>query len=311
MSRSPYTVSASVRGIGVAVITSTCGVPPFSRSAARCSTPKRCCSSTTDEPQARELHVPLDQRVRPDGDIDVAARDRVADRRLLRRLQAAPQQRDVDRPVEVRRPQRHDIPGPVSWNQTPPTPVARGSSPDCLVPSSCVPAPRRATHERLEMLLREDLRRRHDRALVSVRHRRQQRRRRDHRLPASNVPLEQPRHRHAARNLRENRIDRPPLGRGEGEGQRGREAVAHSIRQRELRRRPARLPLPPPLHDPQLHRQQLFEREAAAGPISSLDRVREVHLPDRLRRWGHLQPRPASRRAGRPATSSRRQRART
>ena len=46
-SRSPYRVSASERGMGVAVITSRCGLVPLERSAARCSTPKRCCSSTT------------------------------------------------------------------------------------------------------------------------------------------------------------------------------------------------------------------------------------------------------------------------
>ena len=49
-SRSPYTVSASVRGIGVAVITSTSGQSPLPRSVARCSTPNRCCSSMTTSP---------------------------------------------------------------------------------------------------------------------------------------------------------------------------------------------------------------------------------------------------------------------
>jgi hypothetical protein len=46
-SRSPKTVIATVRGIGVAVSTSTCGAVPFARRVSRCSTPKRCCSSTT------------------------------------------------------------------------------------------------------------------------------------------------------------------------------------------------------------------------------------------------------------------------
>ena len=49
-SRSPYTVSESVRGIGVAVITNMCGVCPcgaLPRNNARCATPKRCCSSIT------------------------------------------------------------------------------------------------------------------------------------------------------------------------------------------------------------------------------------------------------------------------
>ena len=48
VSMSPKTVIATVRGIGVAVMTSTWGGrAPFSRKASRCSTPKRCCSSTT------------------------------------------------------------------------------------------------------------------------------------------------------------------------------------------------------------------------------------------------------------------------
>ncbi len=51
MSRSPYAVIASVRGMGVAVITSMSGIHPFVRSAARCLTPKRCCSSTTTRPR--------------------------------------------------------------------------------------------------------------------------------------------------------------------------------------------------------------------------------------------------------------------
>ena len=52
-SRSPNTVIATVRGIGVAVITSTCGgQPALSVRAARCSTPKRCCSSTTTRPRS-------------------------------------------------------------------------------------------------------------------------------------------------------------------------------------------------------------------------------------------------------------------
>ena len=43
---------ATVRGIGVAVMTSTCGAVPLARSASRCSTPKRCCSSMTTRPRS-------------------------------------------------------------------------------------------------------------------------------------------------------------------------------------------------------------------------------------------------------------------
>ena len=57
-SRSPYTVSASVRGIGVAVITSTSGIRPFDRSVARCTTPKRCCSSMMASPSEWKFTVP-------------------------------------------------------------------------------------------------------------------------------------------------------------------------------------------------------------------------------------------------------------
>jgi len=49
-SRSPYTVIASVRGIGVAVITNKSGTGTRSRSFARCSTPNLCCSSITTRP---------------------------------------------------------------------------------------------------------------------------------------------------------------------------------------------------------------------------------------------------------------------
>ena len=48
-SRSAYRTWPSVRGIGVAVISRTCGAPrrAFASRAPRCSTPNRCCSSTT------------------------------------------------------------------------------------------------------------------------------------------------------------------------------------------------------------------------------------------------------------------------
>ena len=70
----PYSVSCSVRGIGVAVITRMSGRSPFSRSRARCTTPNRCCSSTIDEAEARERDVLLDQRVGADHEVDAARR---------------------------------------------------------------------------------------------------------------------------------------------------------------------------------------------------------------------------------------------
>ena len=49
-----------VRGIGVAVITSTWGLRPsraFNRRLSRCSTPNRCCSSTTTNPRLKNSTV--------------------------------------------------------------------------------------------------------------------------------------------------------------------------------------------------------------------------------------------------------------
>ena len=45
---------ATVLGIGVAVMTSTCGrlSAALARSASRCSTPNRCCSSMTTRPRS-------------------------------------------------------------------------------------------------------------------------------------------------------------------------------------------------------------------------------------------------------------------
>ena len=48
-SKSPKAVIASVRGMGVAVITRQCGVVCF-RNCARCSTPNLCCSSIITRP---------------------------------------------------------------------------------------------------------------------------------------------------------------------------------------------------------------------------------------------------------------------
>ena len=44
------------RGMGVAVMTSVWGLrSAFADRAARCSTPKRCCSSTTTSPRSRKV----------------------------------------------------------------------------------------------------------------------------------------------------------------------------------------------------------------------------------------------------------------
>ncbi len=57
-SRSPYIVMASVRGMGVAVMTRICGgLVLFAHSFALCATPKRCCSSMTASPSRENCTV--------------------------------------------------------------------------------------------------------------------------------------------------------------------------------------------------------------------------------------------------------------
>ena len=72
-----------MRGIGVAVITSTSGASPLVDSASRWCTPKRCCSSTTTRPSRRN-HAGLEERMRADGDLRLPGGD------PLQRLARAP-----------------------------------------------------------------------------------------------------------------------------------------------------------------------------------------------------------------------------
>ncbi len=90
-SRSAYAVSASVRGIGVAVMTSMCG-SPASR-AARWRTPKRCCSSITTTARCLNCHLGLDERVRTDHDLDAAVAQSRVHPLLVGRLERTDQQR--------------------------------------------------------------------------------------------------------------------------------------------------------------------------------------------------------------------------
>ncbi len=98
-SRSPYTVSASVRGMGVAVITSTSGLQPLRRSTARCITPKRCCSSTTTSPRRANVTASCTSACVPTTSV------RAADARLGQHATA---------PLRRRRPgqQRHLVRAP-------------------------------------------------------------------------------------------------------------------------------------------------------------------------------------------------------
>jgi hypothetical protein len=76
-------VSASVRGIGVAVITSTSGETPFCCSAFLCRTPKRCCSSMMARPSLWNSTSCFEQRMRADRDLGVSGRERALDESLF------------------------------------------------------------------------------------------------------------------------------------------------------------------------------------------------------------------------------------
>ena len=104
---------AAVRGIGVAVITSTSGTAPppaLSRRAARCSTPKRCCSSITTTPEAAERDRLLDERVGADEQVDLAGGQPVEHPLPLLAGDAVGEQLDGERPLAEQRRARRRAP---------------------------------------------------------------------------------------------------------------------------------------------------------------------------------------------------------
>ena len=94
-SRSPKTVSASVRGIGVAVRWRTCGLRP-STSALRCADAEAVLLVDDRDGEVVEVDLLLDQRVRPDDDVRVARGDQLPRGGVLARADRAREQRDAD-----------------------------------------------------------------------------------------------------------------------------------------------------------------------------------------------------------------------
>ncbi len=176
MSRSPNTTMAAVRGMGVAVITSRSGSAPdpssplpLARRAARCSTPKRCCSSMTTAPERMEPDLIGQQGMGPDHEVDSAVDKALVQAGPLGRRRLGRQEGDPERTASLQR-------GRVGNGK----PVEQGSDPE-------------------EMLLGQDLGRGHQGALVATLHGDQQRGHRHHRLARTHVSLEQPVHREAGR----------------------------------------------------------------------------------------------------------------
>ena len=142
-SRSANSVIASVRGIGVALIISRCGSSAcsasFARSASRCATPKRCCSSMIARPRRAKRTCSSITACVPTTSAGLARRD--LREHLVARLALAAAGQPGDRDAERREP----------------------------------------ADELLQVLLGEDLGRRHQRALPAGVDRARRGERRDHR----------------------------------------------------------------------------------------------------------------------------------
>ena len=183
VSRSPKTVIATVRGIGVAVMTRTCGGSfPLPRNASRCSTPNRCCSSTTTRARSRKSTCSSRRAWVP------TTMPGVADRDVEQRLA----------PLGGRlAPGEEDDPGRVVGAAEHPALGEVAEHPG----------------DRAVVLRREDLGGREQRGLAAGVDRREHRPQRDDRLARADLALEQPVHRHLAAPSRPRRSRRPRAAR--------------------------------------------------------------------------------------------------
>ena len=172
-----------MRGIGVAVITSTSGTT----SAFGLRLEQRALLDAEAvllvdhrEAELGELGVAVEQRVRADEDVDLVAREALRDAAALGRGRAVGEQLDAHRPVAEQR--------------------ALGADRE----------PFEHLHRAEVVLLGEHLGRRHERTLVAALHRDEQRGERDHGLARADVALQQPVHRrragHVVRDLGDRRV---------------------------------------------------------------------------------------------------------
>ena len=176
---------------------------PLSRSAARCSTPKRCCSSITTTPSDENATVALDEGVGADDDVDLAGAERREDRLALGRRWCG-------------------------WSAARPAPAARRRG--CRRrrpsrPSSSTRMPRKCCSASTSVG-------RHERALVAALHGDEQGADGDDRLARADVALEEPVHRVRAGEVGGDLADRPLLRAGERERQRARGSGARAGRRR-------------------------------------------------------------------------------
>ena len=94
--RSPKTVRARVRGMGVAVIMRRSGRGPLRERARRWRTPKRCCSSTTVEPEALVLDLVGEEGLGAEDEVHLAGLERREEGARARVLDVAREEGEPD-----------------------------------------------------------------------------------------------------------------------------------------------------------------------------------------------------------------------
>ena len=171
LSRSPYTSIAAVRGIGVAVITSTSGSSPLPPEQRALLDTEPVLLVDHRDAEVAELGVAVEQRVRADEDVDLAVLHRGRQPSAFGGGRAVGEQLDAHGPVAEQRAVGRDGE----------TGEQRG--------------------RREVVLFGEHLGRRHERALVPALHADEQRGERDHGLARPDVALQQPVHRRVARHV--------------------------------------------------------------------------------------------------------------
>ena len=230
-SMSPHSVSASVRGIGVAVITSTSGCRPFAPSVAALQHAEAMLLVDDDQGQRAELDVLLHQRVRADDQVDVAALDR--------------------------RQQR------------------RGARPRSIRPLSSATRKRVCASQReivADVLLGQDLGRRHERDLIAVLHGHHRGQQRDDRLAGADIALQQPLHRPCLLHVGDDLGQRLTLTVGQLERQHGARRGADAVVDRRDEALADLRVLLAPQRETRLEDEEVFEDQPA------LRRRRETRL---------------------------------
>ena len=277
---------AAVRGMGVAVMTSRSGSPsvPLARSVARCSTPKRCCSSITTAPSEPNATSSVNRACVPTT------------------MPTAPEARPSSTAVRALPLTRLVS----SSTRTSPPAHAAGA----------LQVAEQGPHRR-EVLFGQHLGRHHEGALVPALHGGQQRGQRHHRLARADVALQQAVHREGPGHVGHDDGQGAALRLGELVGQAGQEArhqrVAHPAgdlagRHGVVQGAGVDLEGPPAQHQGQLQAEELVEHQAAAGRLDHVERLGRVDGPEGLGAVPQVDGGPATRTgsgsANSPARSS-------